>query len=166
MSSTVTTTYSHTHSLVFLTDNLRNTLREVIRENGLNPDALMQDWATIERGIRTWLQSGHLTNVVIEFFREGATAVAARWEFPITYAGSGVEDDMWLDKSYLRQLIAKARRPTPDCRYRIVLSTKTGAPSVDGFEDCTFLSTSHLFARPAGTMIATGHMTAGVTYWR
>ena len=26
--------------------------------------------------------------------------------------GSGVEDDMWLDKAYLRQLLGKAARPT------------------------------------------------------
>ena len=54
-----THTYSHVfnqaHSFVFLSDNMRNTLREVIRENGISPDKLMQDWSTIERGIRTWL---------------------------------------------------------------------------------------------------------------
>jgi hypothetical protein len=161
-----TTTFTQTHSIVFLSDNLRNTLREVIRENGLSPERLMQDWETIEDGIRAWLRSGHLTNVVIEFFKPGAMAVSARWEFPIGYLGSGVDDDMWLDKNYLRQLIAKATRPTSDCRYRIVLSTKPGAPTVDGFSDCTFLSTSHLSARQAGTVIATGHITAGVTYWR
>ena len=138
----------------------------MIRENGLSPEKLMQDWLTIERGIRTWLRSGHLTNIVVEFFRPGATAAAARWEFPIGYTGSGVDDDMWLDKNYLRQLIAKARRPTSDCSYRIVLSTTRGAPNVDGFSDCTFLSTGQLAARQAGTVIATGHMTAGVTYWR
>ncbi len=47
-----THTFSRTHSLVFLSDNLRNTLREVIRENGLSLHKLMQDWETIERGIR------------------------------------------------------------------------------------------------------------------
>jgi hypothetical protein len=66
----------------------------------------MQDWDTIERGIRTWLQSGHLMNVVVEFFKPGASTTSARWEFPIGYDGSGVDDDMWLDKNYLRQLIA------------------------------------------------------------
>lgn len=161
-----TTTYTQTHSIVFLSDNLRNTLREVIRENGLSPEKLMQDWETIERGIRTWLQSGHLTNVVVEFFRHGATAVTARWEFPVGYSGSGVDDDMWLDKNYLRQLIAKARRPTSDCLYRVVLCTSDGAPYVEGFSDCTFLSTNNLSARQAGTVIATAHMTAGITYWR
>ena len=44
-----TSTYTQTHSIVFLSDNLRNTLREVIRENGLSPEKLMQDWETIER---------------------------------------------------------------------------------------------------------------------
>lgn len=158
--------YAQTHSITFLSDNLRNTLREVIRENGLSPDKLMQDWTTIERGIHTWLQSGHLTNIVVEFYRPGSGIAAARWEFPISYRGSGVDYDMWLDKNYLRQLIAKAKRPTSDCTYRVTLSINPGAPDVDGFSDCTFLSTAQLAARQAGTVIATGHLTANVTYWR
>jgi hypothetical protein len=158
--------YAHTHSIVFMSDNLRNTLREVIRENGLDPNKLMQDWSTIERGIRAWLESRHLNNVVVEFYKPGATSVTAKWEFPTSYVGSGIDDDMWLDKSYLRQLIAKSARPTSDCTYRIILCTNTGAPHVEGFTDCDFLSTGQLAARPAGTVIATGHMTAAVTYWR
>jgi len=159
-------TFTNTHSVVFLSDNLRNTLREVIRENGISPKKLMQDWETIERGIKTWLQSGHLNNIVIEFFKPGSSNASARWEFPIGYAGSGVSDDMWLDKNYLRQLIAKSARPTTDCTYRIILCTNAGRPAVAGFSDCSFLSTGSLAARQAGTVIATGHMTAAVTYWR
>src|SRR5207244_7949948 len=71
---------------------LRNTLREVIRENGLSPEKLMQDWETIERGIHTWLRSGHLNNIVVEFFKPGASVASARWEFPIGYAGSRSEE--------------------------------------------------------------------------
>jgi hypothetical protein len=159
-------TFSNAHNVVFLSDNLRNTLREVIRENGISPNKLMQDWETIERGIKTWLHSGHLNNIVVEFFKPGATVSSARWEFPIGYAGSGVHDDMWLDKNYLRQLIAKSARPTTDCTYRIILCTNTGRPAVSGFTDCSFLSTGSLAVRQAGTVIATGHMTAAVTYWK
>ena len=159
-------TFLQTHSIVFLSDNLRNTLREVIRENGLSPNKLMQDWETIERGIRTWLQTGHLNNIVIEFNKPGAWTASARWEFPIGYTGSGVDDDMWMDKAYLRQLIAKSARPTNDCTYRILLCKDPGAPKVAGFTDGIFLSTGQLAARQAGTVIATGHMTAGATYWR
>jgi Bacterial HORMA domain 2 len=161
-----TRTFTQTHSIVFLSDNLRNTLREVIRENGISPDRLMQDWTTIEDGIKTWLQSGHLNNIVVEFYRPGASTASARWEFPIGYAGSGVADDMWLDKNYLRQLIAKSARPSTDCSYRILLCTNPGRPYVAGFVDCSFLSTGNLAARQAGTVIATGYMTAAVTYWR
>lgn len=158
--------FGQAHSITFLSDNLRNTLREVIRENGLSPDKLMQDWDTIEDGIQTWLRSGHLTTIVVEFYRPGASFASARWEFPIGYSGSGVDDDMWLDKNYLRQLIAKSSRPTADCTYRILLCRKPGAQEVAGLTDCYFLSTGNLAARQAGTVIATPHMTAGVTYWK
>ena len=158
--------YTNTHSVVFLSDSLRNSLREVIRENGLSPDKLMQDWGVIESGIRTWLLSGHLTNIVIEFFKPSASQVSARWEFPVVYTGSGVDDDMWLDKNYLRQLIAKSARPTTDCSYRVILCTSYGRPDVQVLGPCAFLATGALAARQAGTVIATGHMTASVTYWR
>jgi hypothetical protein len=166
MATTYTQTYTRTHSIVFLSDNMRNTLREVIRENGLDPSKLMQDWEVIENGIQTWLQSGHLNNIIVEFFKPGAMAASARWEFPIGYDGSGVDDDMWLDKAYLRQLIAKSACPTSDCTYRIILETSPGSPTVNGFTACTLLSTGQLVSRQAGTVIATGHMTAGATYWR
>jgi len=164
--STYTQVYSRTHSIVFLSDNLRNTLREVIREYGLSPDRLIQDWDTIEGGIKTWLRSRHLKTVTVEFFKPGSSVASAKWEFPVVYTGSGVDDDMWLDKAYLRQLIAKSARPTLDCSYRILLSTHPGAESVSGFVYTEFLSTGQLAARHSGTVIATGHMTAGATYWR
>jgi len=165
-----THTYSHVfnqaHSFVFLSDNMRNVLREVIRENGISPDKLWQDWSTIERGIRTWLDSGHLNKVSVEFFKYGSAEADARWDFPIRHTGSGVVDDMWLDKNYLRQIIAKSKRPSGDCTYRIILCTDDGAPEVSGFTNCSFLSTGQMAARQAGTVIATGHVTASATYWR
>ena len=36
-------TFTQAHSIVFLSDNLRNTLREVIRENGISPSKMMRD---------------------------------------------------------------------------------------------------------------------------
>jgi hypothetical protein len=166
MSTTYSHVYNQVHSFVFLSDNMRNVLREVIRENGISPDKLMQEWSTIERGIRAWLDSGHLNKIVVEFFKPGASDADARWDFPIGYNGSGVDDDMWLDKNYLRQIIAKSKRPSISCTYRVLLCTDDGAPAVDGFKRCSFLSTGSMSARQAGTVIATGHVTAGATYWR
>jgi hypothetical protein len=159
-------TYNRVHSIIFMTGNLLLTLRELIRENGLSPDKLVQDWKTVERGVDTWLRSGHLNAIVIEFYKPGSSQASARWDIPISYNGSGVDDDMWLDKAYLRQLISKSARPSWDCTYRVMLCKDQGAPPVAGFVDCSFLSTGQLVARPAGTVIATAHLTAGVTYWR
>lgn len=158
--------YAHTQNIIFMSDNLQIALREVIRENGLSPQKLVQDWVIVERGIRTWLATGHLTRIVVEFFKPGASIASARWDIPISYSGSGLEDDLWLDKAYLRQLIAKSARPSADCSYRVILCTSSGAPDVEGFRDCAFLSTGTLAARSAGTVIATGTMLAGMTYWR
>lgn len=165
--TTNTFTFTTTHSITFLSDNLRNVVREVIRENGLNPDNLMQSWTTIERGIRTWIDSKHLRLVAIEFYRPSSPTVAdARWDFPVGYTSSGAIDDMWLDKAYLRQLIAKAKRPAADCSYQVVISNSPGAADVDGFVSCSFRSTGDMTARSAGTIVAAAQLTASASYWK
>jgi hypothetical protein len=143
-----------------------NVLREVIRENGLSPEKLMDDWDTISRGMRVWIQSGHLEKIVIEFFKPGTSEVSARWDFPITYSGSGLDDDMWLDKNYLRQIIAKAARPSVLDSYRVLLITTSGKPAVDGFQTVPLLSTAKLTSYSGGTVVATSHLTSSATYWR
>jgi hypothetical protein len=164
--SAYTYAYGNTHALTFLSDSMRNALREVIRENGLDPDKLMGEWEWVERGIKAWVSSQDLEGIVIEFFPPYATTASARWDFPITYSGSGVEDEMWLDKNYLRQIISKAKRPSKTDSYRILLLTKPGRPDVPGISSCEFLATNGMTAFSAGTVIATGHLTASATYWR
>lgn len=166
MNAVHTHAFTRTYSIIFFAENMRTALREIIRENGLSPEKLVQDWATIERGIKAWLTSGHLTEVRVEFFKPGTTRIVARWDFPVLYTGSGVDDDMWLDKAYLRSLIAKSARPTPDCAYRIILSLSPGAPDVSGFDNAEAFDLGGLSPRSAGTAIATGHVTASVRYWR
>jgi len=166
VSGTSTFVYTRGHSEKFVADSMRNALRDIIREHGLDPDLLMQMWALwIERGVRTWLESGHLVAIVIEFYEPGSSTIMTRWDFPITYTGSGIDDDMWLDKAYLRQLIAKAPRPTLKCTYRVLLDRARGFPPVEGIVSTPYLSTGKLMARPAGTIVATGHITTSATYW-
>jgi len=158
--------YTRTQSIVFMVDTMRNVLREVIRESGISPGKLVDDWDAIGRGMRVWMEDGHLQKVVIEFFPAGSSAVSARWDFPITYTGSGVDDDMWLDKSYLRQIISKAARPSTSDSYRVMLVVSEGARDVPGFATKPFLSTANLSSYSAGTVIATSHLTAHASYWR
>jgi hypothetical protein len=166
MSAVHATTFTYAQSINFYSDSMRIALREIIREHGLDPHLLMQDWDTIERGIRAWAKSQDLEKITIEFFQPGSRVAAARWDFPVQYVGSGLGSEMWLDKAYLKQLIAKAPRPPGGSTYRILLGVKPGAGLVDGFVSVTCLDTGSLVSRAAGTAIATGHLTGSVTYWK
>jgi len=164
--ATHTFTFNRTHTSTFVADNMRNVLRDIIRDVGLSPTDLLDDWNIIGQGIRTWLQTSHLEEVVIEFYELGSNSASARWDFPINYDGSGVSDDMWVDKEHLRRTIAKATRPSSNCKYRVVLMTKPGRPDVPGFVSTTLRSTGKLESRSTGTMIATGDIMASMRYWR
>jgi hypothetical protein len=166
MSNTYAYAYSYSHNVTFVADNMRNALRDVIRESFLDPSNLMAEWDRwISRGIRAWLESGHLREIHIEFYVPGAKSITTRWDFPISYDGSGVDDDMWLDKTYLRQLIAKAPKPMSNCIYRVLLSHAPNPPAVSGMASTSFLDTGILSPRHGGTVVATGRITASAGYW-
>ena len=169
MSAAFTYAYNRTSSVIFLADNMRNALRDVIRENGLSPQYLMGQWDQwVQKTIKTWASSGHLRTIVIEFYKPGTSAALARWDFPINYTGSGIDDDMWLDKAYLRQLIAKAAKPTLDCVYRILLTHQPNSAGCAGDQPLVVplsVDGPALGDRSAGIIVATGHLTASATYW-
>lgn len=158
--------YSRGQSVNFMVDALIANLKEVILENNLDPTSLVMGSDVIKRGLRTWIESGDLKMVVIEFFPPGSGTVTARWDFPISYSGSGVQDDMWTDKSYLRGIIAKSARPKQSDEYRVVLITEPGREDVDGFSPCEMKATGGLTSTGASTVISTGHLTASTIYWR
>lgn len=159
--------YSYAHSMTYLSDKMRSVLRLLIRASGLDPSQMLNAWSRLEAGISTWLQSGHLRAIVVEFYEPDNPGVAsARWDFEVKYQGSGVEDDMWVDEAYLRRQFAKARQPTSRCTYRIVLSVGPDAPPVDGFENCEYLSLGEMVGRSIGTAIATPHLGAWPRYFR
>lgn len=167
MSSTYTLTYSRTHTSTFVSDNIRNVLRDIILEGDLDPTKLMDSWTSVlGRAARRWLESGHLTSVVIEFYLPGSNVAAARWDFPISYDGSGSDDDMWISKRHIIRTIAKAKKPPKNAVYRVILTHAIGAPHVDGMYDTEFKSTEGLVCRSSGTAIATPDIMAGLRYWR
>lgn len=167
MTAVHTQVVTRAHSLLFMGESLRGALRDVIRELGLDPTPLVNEWQLwIGPGVKAWMDSGHLIDIKLEFYKPGATSVVTRWDFPVEYMGLGSDNDMWIDKAYLRQLIAKCPKPTTDCVYRVLLGHKDNPPAVDGITTgIATKSTGNLMPRSAGTIIATGHVTASATYW-
>jgi hypothetical protein len=164
--ATSTFTFTRTHSSIFVADNIRGQLKSLILAAGLDPTKLADDWDVVGKAVRTWLESGHLNGVTIEFYQPGRSIAEKRWDFEISYEGSGVDDDMWVDRDHLRRTIDKAGRPSAGCLYRVILSADAGRPHVDGMADTSFKSTSGLIARSTGTAIATHDIMAGLRYWR
>ena len=166
MSAVSVHTFARTHTSVFVSDKLRNFVKLLIRHYGLDPQGVVDAWSSwVDRAARTWLESGHLTDIVVEFYWPGSTSAVARWDFPIRYDGNGV-DDMWIDRLFFEDSLPKAKAPPAGCSYRIVLKTSQGEPPVAGVGDCKLLSTAGLVRREAGTIIATPDIMASARYYR
>lgn len=151
MSAATTYSYSRTHTSVYVSDKLRNFLKLLVRDYGLNPQGVIDAWADwIDLAARTWLETGDLTDIVIEFYWPGSDAAVARWDFPIRYDGNGV-DEMWIDRLFFEDSFPKAKAPPSGCSYRIVLRTLPGRPNVPGGSSTTLRSIGGLVAREAGT---------------
>ena len=164
--ATTTFTFTRTHTSAFVADNMRNQLRTLIQAAGLDPTQLVDDWDVLGQAVRTWLASGHLNGVTIEFYRPGSNRAERRWDFDITYGGSGVDDDMWVDRDHVRRTIEKAGSPPAGCVYRVILAASHGRTPVPGMSDTQYKSTEGLIGRSTGTAIATHDIMAGLKYWK
>jgi hypothetical protein len=164
--SVTTRAYARVHTATFVSDKMRNLLKVLVRNHGLDPQSLVDAWSEwVDRAVRTWLETGDLTDIVIEFYQPGSSVAAARWDFPIRYDGNGL-DEMWVDRDFFEESFFKAERPPAGCIYRVVLQTKPGRPDVPGLGPTEFRALNGLVAREAGTVIATPDIMASARYYR
>ena len=166
MSVVASMAYARVHTATYVSDKMRNMLKLLIRFHGLDPEALVDAWTDwVDLAARTWMESGDLESIVIEFYKPGSDVASARWDFPIRYDGNGV-DEMWVDRDFFQQSFAKAAPPPAGCIYRVLLAAKPGRPHVPGVGTTPFKSTAGLTAREAGTVIATPDIMASMTYYK
>ena len=166
MNAVATFAYARTHSATFVSDKMRNLLKVLVRDHGLDPQKLVDAWSDwVDRAVRTWIETGDLVEIVVEFYWPGSTNAVGRWDFPIRYDGNG-GDEMWVDRDYMTESFAKAERPPLGCLYRVVLVTKEGRPDVPGVGPTTLRSVNGLVAREFGTVISTPDIMASARYYR
>jgi hypothetical protein len=164
--STHAFTYNRSHTSIFAADNMRNILRDIISWSSLDPTKLVDDWQILGRATQTWLQSGHLYQVTIEFFLPTPSKLVGRWDFPVTYDGSGVDSDMWVAREHVRRTIDKAGRPPAGANYEVILWAHAGRPHVDGMGPAILRPTNGMVGRLSGTAIATHDIMVSLKYWR
>ena len=159
-------TYARAHTSTYVSDKMRNLLKILVRHYGLNPQEVVDAWSDwVDRAVRTWLISGHLCGIIIEFYWPRSNSAVARWDFPIRYDGGGI-DEMWVDRLFFEDSFAKAKAPPPGCTYRIVLDVLPGHPYVEGVGYTSLRSVNSLVAREVGTVIATPDIMASARYYR
>ena len=158
--------YTRTNTAIYVSDKVRNLMRLLIINYGLDPTKLVDAWSDwVQAAARQWMEDGDLKSFVIEFYKPGSSVASARWDFPIRYDGSDI-DQMWIDTDFLKGTFAKAPAPPAGCTYRILLQPGPGARSLPGMSNASYLSLAGLTARQAGTVIGTPDIMASATYYR
>lgn len=147
---TSTTTYSRVQTINFLTNEIWNKLKVIVRECELDSASFCEDEKLFTTGFRAWLTSGHLKCVYIEIFDKATDKLIKRWDIVVTQDSSG-NTQLWADTEGIRYAIAKAGKLPSGCSFAIKIQNKAGRPDVDGFAKCSERSKAHLTQGSVGT---------------
>jgi hypothetical protein len=163
---TTVTVNTYTHSVVYVADNILKSLKDIIREVGLDPAKLMGDYETNMRALRAWLSSQDLRQVNLEIYDPVTDALITRWDLDIAYGWSADDGNFWTDTDQLRYAIRKAGVVPSTARYRLLMDNKPGRPDVAGWSPDTYRSTVGMVRQSLGSTIEHNGLGASAAYWR
>ena len=163
--STAVLVNTYTYAVGYVTDKMLLSLKELIRESGLSPAKLSADWAVLHRGIKRWIESGHLERIILEVFNPATGTLVSRWDFVIYYGYHG-DGSMWVDTEDIKYHIRKAGLWPSDCEYEVLTKTKPGRPDVEGWTSTSFRSTEGFEWQAIGTTLDAKGLDTRAGYWR
>lgn len=163
---TTVVTYSYTHSVTYVADNILKSLKDIIRLSGLDPTSLATNHASNMRALETWLGSGDLEKVVLEIYNPATSALIIRWDIEIVYSWSSGSGSFWADTEQLKYAIRKTGVNPIDAKYDLLLKHKPGAPAVDGWSSTSYRSTEGMTKQSLGSTIEHSGLGAQTSYWR
>lgn len=161
--STFTVATTYTHSVTHVAIKMLLTIKEIIREIGLDPTRFVSDWESYELAISTWLSSRHLQRVILEIYHPTTDELVKRWDLDVLYTTVG-EGALWVDTAEIRYFIAKAGLVASTCRYELKLSAP-GGPDVPGWGPCELRSTEGFRRYGVGATIGGNGLTTQTSYW-
>ena len=163
--STAVLVNTRTHAVTHVTNKLLTTIKEIIRQSGLSPEKLSDQWTVLERGLNKWLATEHLEEAHLEVYDPTTGGFIGRWDFEIFYGYSG-DGSFYLDPDLVKYHILKQGKWPSQCDYRVVVTNKPGRPDVDGWDKTTLRSTDGYVRQSIGTGIDGSGLSAGIHYWR
>jgi hypothetical protein len=160
---------THTHTTTHVATNMLRSIKQIIRESGLNTNKIMNQWAVLESGVATWLGTGHLQSLVLEVYDPSKPAgldLVGRFDFTIDYHYSGEGDgELWLDPDTVAYTVRKNGSYPSLCDYRLVADTAPGHPDVAGWSTTTLRSTVGFTRHSVGTAVGGGSLGATLSYY-
>jgi Bacterial HORMA domain 2 len=157
---------THTHSVVYVADNILKSMKDIIRLSGLDPTNLVDGWESKMRGLQVWLESRHLETVVLEIFDPKTDALVGRWDIDVIYTTGTGDGGFWTDTDQIKYHIRKAGVVPGEARYRILLKNKPGRPDVDGWGPAEYRSTEGFVRQSIGATIEHNGLGGSTSYWR
>lgn len=163
--STTVHVNTYTYSVTYVANKLLLSLQTIIRWSGLSPERLTDDWEVLERGIKKWLETQDLTQLVLEVYNPWTDALIGRWDLGVSYGFTG-DGSFWVDTDDIRYHIQKSGSWPSSCNYRVVATTKPYRPDVPGWSRTTLRSTDGFIKQSIGTTIDGSGLSVGTGYWR
>jgi hypothetical protein len=151
--------------VTYVTAKLLLTLKEIIREIGLDPSKLTNGWENYERAISTWLGNRELESITLEVHHPRTSGLVARWDIEIRYASVGDGSSLWVDTAAIRYAIIKHGLVPSDCLYDIKVKNRPGYTPVAGWEPCEFRSTDGFKRLSLGSTVGGNGLSAETAYW-
>ena len=163
MTNVVVNTY--THAVTYLADNILRSIKDIIRESGLNPSNFVSGWESNKRAISTWLASQDLKRVILEVYNPITDALVIRWDIDISYDWSGY-GVFWTDTEQLKYHLRKAGVILDSVKYDLLMDTKPGRPDVPGLSRVFARATQGMVRQSLGPTIGHSGLAASAAYWR
>ncbi|WYX16398.1 HORMA domain containing protein [Achromobacter xylosoxidans] len=159
-------TYSYTHSVTYVADNILKSLKDIIRLSGLDPSGFVNDWATNLLAVKTWLDSEDLEKVILEIYNPSSNSLITRWDIDVIYSWSSGDGSFWTDTEQLKYAILKAGVLPSQAKYTLLLKTKPGRPDVPGWSKGSYRPTDGMVKQSLGSTVEHSGLGAQAGYWR
>lgn len=157
---------TYTHSVTYVSDNILKSIKDIIKLSGLDPSNFVESWPDNSKAIQTWINSGHLERVVLEIYDPKTDILIKRWDIDITYSWSAGDGTFYTDTEQIKYAIIKAGVAPGSAKYKLLLDTKTGKPTVEGWGPGTYRSTDHMVKQSLGSTIEHSGLGGNAGYWR
>jgi hypothetical protein len=163
--SSSTFVISYAYTVTYVTAKLLLTLKEIIREIGLDPSKLTNDWTSYENAISTWLSNRELERVTLEVYDPRTSGLVTRWDIDIRYASVGDGSSLWVDTVAIRYAIIKHGLVPSNCFYDIKVKNRPGYTTVTGWGPCEFRPTDGFKRYALGATVGGNGLSAQTAYW-